>query len=190
MDSPWDEHPGGATFQDVEWSRMESEFTNVGYREGITAGKESASQEGFDIGFATIGVPIGRELGVLRGISSVIVSFLKASVDMSQQEQMIAEAQDISSQLSRIRFSDVMPRDLEAEEHARKHLEAEDVELDVNEEVAAKRDLEGIEDMLANLTASNEKPKKSSRPTIDDLRALKTRLNLLSEQLCLGIDWS
>jgi hypothetical protein len=32
MDSPWDETPGNTTHQDVEWSRISSEFTNVRMR--------------------------------------------------------------------------------------------------------------------------------------------------------------
>jgi hypothetical protein len=104
---------------------------------------------------------------------------------------MIAEAQEISSQFSRVRFSDIMPRDLEAEEHAREHLEAEGIELDMNEEIADKRDLEGLEDMLANLSANNGKSKgKNARPTVDDVRALKGRLSLLTNRLDLGIEWS
>jgi len=190
MDSPWDEDADGTALHDVEWSRMSSDFTNVGYREGITAGKEAASQEGFDDGFANVGVPIGQELGVLRGVSSVILSFLKQSAGFTGHEELASEAEDVASQLSRIRFSDVIPRDLEAEEHARQHMDAEGVALDVNEEIAAKRDLEGIEDMLADLTAGNGKSKGAGeRPTIDDLRTLKERLMLLSKRLDLGINW-
>jgi len=191
MDSPWDENPGDTTFGDVEWSRISSEFTNVGYREGITAGKEAASQEGFNVGFATVGVPIGRELGLLRGIASVLLTFLRNMVNTPEKDPMIAEAQDISSQLARVRFSDIMPQDIEAEQHAREHLEAEGVELDVNEEITAKRDIEGIEDMLANLSAGNGKTREGrDRPTPDDVQALKSRLSRLSDHLNLGIEWS
>jgi hypothetical protein len=41
----------------------------VGYREGITAGKESALQEGFDTGFASVGAPLGRDIGFIRVMS-------------------------------------------------------------------------------------------------------------------------
>ncbi len=135
-------------------------------------------------------MPIGRELGMLRGVSSVILSFLKQGTGFAGHEELISEAEDVGSQLSRIRFSDIMPRDLDAEEHARQHMEAEGVGLDVNEEIAAKRDLESIEDMLADLTAGNGKSKgASNRPTIDDVRLLKERLVLLSERLHLGMEW-
>ena len=30
MDSPWDEDGDNNTFKDIEWSRISSEFTNVG----------------------------------------------------------------------------------------------------------------------------------------------------------------
>ena len=213
MDSPWDENPESSTHQDVEWSRISSEFINVrirsnpcfivyvltvfklywqaGYREGITAGKEAASQEGFDVGFANVGVPIGRELGLLRGASSVVLAFLNKSSDISEKAQMLAEAQEISSQLSRVRFSDIMPRDLEAEAHAREHLEAEGIELDINEEIADKREVEGLEDLLANLSADNGKSReRHARPTIDDVQVLKDRLKLLTNCLDLGIEWS
>lgn len=163
----------------------------VGYREGISAGKEAASQEGFDVGFATVGVPIGRELGILRGITSVLFAFLKNTQNVPDHDRMLAEAQDISEQLSKVRSSDIMPRDLEAEQHAREHLEAEGVELDVNEDLAAKRDMEGIEDMLASLSAGNGKNKgENARPTPDDVQALKSRLSILSDHLDLGINWS
>lgn len=205
MDDPWDDNADNTAVQDVEWSRLSSNFTNVrkprchkyclrkiliiskvGYREGITAGKEAASQEGFDDGFAYVGVPIGREIGVLRGVSSAVLAFLKGG--LPGQESLVSEAEEIASQLARFRFSDVMPRDLEAEEHARQHMEAEGIPLGVNEEIAEKRDLEGIEDMLANLTAGNGKSKGDvARPTIEDLRALKERLTRLNEQLGIAI---
>ncbi|KAH9475225.1 Protein YAE1 [Psilocybe cubensis] len=191
MDSPWDEDPMDTTSRDVEWSRISSDFTNVGYREGITAGKEAASQEGFNDGFANVGVPIGRELGLLRGVTSVLLSFLKVTPDVPEHDRMLAEVQDISSQLSKVRFSDIMPRDLEAEQHAREHLEAEGEELDVHEDLAAKRDMEGIEDMLASLSAGNGKIRgESARPTPEDVQALKSRLGILSNRLALDINWS
>lgn len=110
---------------------------------------------------------------------------------MAQREEAIAEAQEISSQLSRIQFSDIMPRDLEAEQHARQHMEKEGMSLDVNEEVAEKRDLEGIEDMLADMTAGNGKSKEATvRPTIEDVRALGLRLSTLSQRLDLGVAFS
>ncbi|KAF7968652.1 hypothetical protein HWV62_9787 [Athelia sp. TMB] len=122
----------------------------TGYREGISAGKESALQEGFDAGFAEVGVPLGHELGLMRGVASAINSFLAGS---SEDDGMVSEAREISSLLSNIRFTDIAPRDLEAEEHARQHLDNDGDALDENEELEAKRKMEQLEDMLSQLTA-------------------------------------
>ena len=117
----------------------------VGYCEGITAGKEPASQEGFDAGFADTGAPIGRELGIPVGYClRYSLYFVYQCYKREGRVSTLADAQEISSHLSKIRFSDIMPRDLEAEEHFRQHLE-EGVEIDVH----------GIEDMVANLAATN-----------------------------------
>jgi hypothetical protein len=143
-------------------------------------------QEGFDAGFADTGAPIGRELGMLRGMSSAILALLRSSTAANEMESIVqADAQEICSQLSKIRFSDIMPRDLEAEEHARQHLE-EGVEIDVHEKIAAKRDIEGIEDMLADLTAGTNFT-GTTRPSVDDVRILKDRLKVLSDRLNLQI---
>ncbi|WFD32026.1 hypothetical protein MSPP1_003068 [Malassezia sp. CBS 17886] len=47
--------------------KMELQFHDMGYREGIEHGKLAALQMGFDDGYNTVGVPLGRALGILRG---------------------------------------------------------------------------------------------------------------------------
>ncbi|PPQ70544.1 hypothetical protein CVT26_013131 [Gymnopilus dilepis] len=201
MDSPWDDTGDNATVRDVEWSRISNDFTNAGYREGITAGKEASSQEGFDAGYANVGVPLGRQLGLLRGVSSVILSVLKETSGSTSSsssdphghgEDLLVEAQSIASQLSRVRFSDIVPRDLEAEQHAREHLEdkgRDDDGVDENEDSAQRREMEGIEDMLANLGASSSgvNGTKNGRPTVDDVHNLRDRLAVLTEHLGLNL---
>lgn len=157
-------------------------LVQAGYREGITAGKESALQEGFDAGFAQVGAPLGRELGILRGVASVLVSFLASSGSLPST---LANARDISAQLASIRFSDVAPRDLEAEAHAREHLEdgeSYDIDVDIPEELAEKRELERLEDMLAGMAANGHKG-GTTRPTIEDVRMLQERLYALCETI-------
>ncbi|TFK36512.1 hypothetical protein BDQ12DRAFT_686541 [Crucibulum laeve] len=190
MDSPWDENPDYNTSREAEWTRMSTDFTNVGYREGITAGKESALQEGFDSGFANVGAPIGRDLGILRGMCSAIVTSLTSSTG-GETESMAIEARDIAAKLSDIRFSDISPRDLEAEEHARQHLEDDEHGMDVNEEIAEKREVEGLEDMLAKLTAGTSMgAHETGRPTEDDVRVLKGRLENLVQRMGITVNWS
>ncbi|KAF9011209.1 hypothetical protein BDQ17DRAFT_1233860 [Cyathus striatus] len=188
MDSIWGEDLDYSESREAEWTKISSEFTNSGYREGITAGKEGALQEGFDSGFAEIGAPLGRDIGILRGIASALFALLSATPG---KEDMLNEARDISSQLSRIRFSDIVPRDLEAEEHARQHLESDEYGLDVNEGIADKRDMEGLEDMLAKLSAgATMSTSDKSRPKMDDVRLLKERLGALTQRIGIDVNWS
>ncbi|KAG5353053.1 hypothetical protein J132_02473 [Termitomyces sp. J132] len=194
METPWDEsHDTEAAWKgtrDAEWTKMSSEFTDVGYREGITAGKEAFVQEGFDTGFATVGAPLGRNLGVIRGQSSALLSFLtsapSASLSLSEdaKEAVVQEARDIVSQLGKVRFSDIEPRDLEAEKHAKEHLEAEGQEMELHEKIERKRQMENVEDMLAGLSAGGTL-NASERPTMEDVANLEARLHALT--LRLGI---
>lgn len=167
----------------------------MGYREGITAGKESALQEGFDTGFASVGAPLGRELGSLRGMASALVAFLNSSVcDHVEKDVLLAEARSIAAGLAVIRFSDVVPRDLEAEAHARQHLADDDDDsgMDENEELNEKRKMEGLEDMLSRLTAGavNSEMADKTRPTMDDVRVLERRLQALNARLGLDVNRS
>ncbi|KAL0952372.1 hypothetical protein HGRIS_006649 [Hohenbuehelia grisea] len=193
MDSPWDDDPHAVSTSDSDWNKMSSEFTNVGYREGITAGKEAALQEGFDDAFANVGAPMGRELGALRGVSSAILSFLSApaSNELStaiDAQSMLTEARDISAQLGHIRWSDIAPRDLEAEEHARQHLEAEGEAMEGNEALEEKRKLEQVEDMLAGMTSNEGSSSGPARPTIEDVARLRQRLEALNASLGMNLE--
>ncbi|PCH40163.1 hypothetical protein WOLCODRAFT_136699 [Wolfiporia cocos MD-104 SS10] len=182
------------SLQDSEWSQVSSNFTNAGYREGITAGKESALQAAFDEGYATVGVPLGRELGVLRGVASALLSFLdKAGGDQHRQE-LVAELRAINAQLGEIRLSDIAPPDLEAIRHAREHLDAENDEeidpMETNEELKEKRDMEKLEDMLTQMSAGATEPLSAARPTMDDVRRLKERLRFICGSLEINPQWS
>ncbi|KIK64915.1 hypothetical protein GYMLUDRAFT_160114 [Collybiopsis luxurians FD-317 M1] len=192
MDSPWDEDAAPDAHRDAEWSRISEEFTTArqtGYREGITAGKESALQEGFDSGFANVGAPIGREIGILRGMISALLASLNGGMRV-QDEALLAEAQSISSQLSKIRFSEVAPRDLEAEAHAREHL-GEDDEMEENEELAEKRKMEGLEDMLNRMSAGvDPAPTEEPKLTMEDVQKLKTRILSVCATIGVNINWS
>ncbi|KAG6336106.1 hypothetical protein ID866_2972 [Astraeus odoratus] len=185
MDSPWDEDPHYAP--EASWQKIATEFTNSGYREGIVAGKEAALQEGFDVGFANIGVPVGRDLGSLRGAASALVSFLSscAQEPHNSTSTELEEARAISATLSQIRFADIAPPDVEAEQHAREHLN-DDPGLAQTEELSRKRDMENLEDMLSRLSAGPREPMHPARPTSVDITRLKDRLALLAGRLDLG----
>jgi hypothetical protein len=164
-DSPWEENPDTHHAPEAEWTRITSEFTNSGYREGIIAGKEAFLQPGFDAGFANVGVPLGRELGLLRGAAAAIRSLLNSQ---SPDSPELEEIRSISSVLSTIQFSDIAPRDLEAEQHAKEHLAIDDPAIVENADSGAE-------------TVPQE------RRTIDDVANLKERLALLSTKLGLPV---
>ncbi|KAJ7198592.1 hypothetical protein GGX14DRAFT_666180 [Mycena pura] len=191
-DSPWDEAATQETSRDMEWANISSQFTNSGYREGITAGKESALQEGFDAGFASVGVPLGRNLGFLRGVASALVAFLQSSMcQHTEKDALLAEARAIATRLAAVRFSDIVPPDLEAETHAREHLaEEDDFAMDENEGLRDRREMEGLEDMVARLSAGTVKTAvaETSRPTMDDVRMLEGRLHALNMRLGLDVN--
>ncbi|TFY69541.1 hypothetical protein EVJ58_g330 [Rhodofomes roseus] len=188
----WQEGP--QSVQDAEWAKLSSGFTNAGYREGITAGKESALQAGFDEGFAQVGVPIGRQLGILRGIATALLSSLQTSVTASQNTVSVDEVRAITSQLGSIRFSDIAPPDLEAVRHAREHLgdrrleEADETETPIPEEVQGKRAIESLEDMLAQMGGGAAATAK--RPSMDDVNELQKRLLAICGQMGLSLQWN
>ncbi|KAH9933140.1 uncharacterized protein BXZ73DRAFT_46587 [Epithele typhae] len=202
----WNSDP--KVLQDSEWQKISNDFTNAGYREGITAGKESALQDGFDDGFASIGAPLGRELGLLRGTCAALISALTSDSDSvllvrgaRSTEEIVAELRDVAARLSEVRLSDVAPPDLEAIAHAREHLEEnarpagnEDMDLmdatDLNDDLKQKKDMEGLEDLMARMGAGAGASSAPERPTAEDVNRLKARLVAVAAALGLDVEWS
>ncbi|RXW13875.1 hypothetical protein EST38_g11977 [Candolleomyces aberdarensis] len=186
MESPWDDDITNDTHnRESHWEKLSSDFTNTGYREGITAGKEGALQEGFDSGFAETGAPLGREVGRMRGIAAAILALAnKGSLECDSH--ILQETRTIAGQLADLRFSDIAPPDLQAEEHAREHMQStgEDLVMD-SDELEEKRNVESLEDMLAGMSAGGGVESKTRRPTMQDFEALKKRLESVVGQLGL-----
>ncbi|KAK0561742.1 hypothetical protein OC844_003055 [Tilletia horrida] len=64
------------TMGERDLNKMEAQFEDAGYREGITAGKMSTLQAGFDEGFSTVGAPLGRAVGRLRGETTSLFAYV------------------------------------------------------------------------------------------------------------------
>ncbi|XP_061988498.1 uncharacterized protein LOC133706972 [Rosa rugosa] len=62
-----------ASDMDKEWQRRRDQFHTMGYRDGVIAGKEASSQEGFNIGFKQ-SVLVGYNWGLVRGVTSTLAS--------------------------------------------------------------------------------------------------------------------
>lgn len=153
-------------------------------------------QQGFDEGFAEVGAPLGRELGILRGISTALLSFLKMTPDQTGQQGLIQEVGELVSQLGSVRLSDIAPPDLEAERHIREHLDegggedAGELEIDLNEELKEKKDIERLEDLMGQMQAGSLMTGPTERPSIDDVRRIKERLIGLCHELNISVQWS
>jgi len=185
MDSIWGDDPGIAT--DNNWFEMKTVFTTAGYRDGVIAGKERALQEGFDDGFASVASPIGRELGILRGIASALLPFvISHSSHGPDQDSLTNEVRLITSLLADIRFADITPRDVDAEEHARQHSNRVDGQSVVNEGVDAETRMDRPQPIVGTSSAETQ----SDRPTMDNVRQLKKRLEDLTHRLGLTISLS
>jgi len=174
----WDE--GDDNHAAREWARISESFVNDGYREGITAGKEGALQEGFDDGFARIGVPLGQKVGTLRGIASGLAAFLRNST----QTDVVQEVRAIAQGLDRIQLADIAPPDLEAEEHNRLHgaedTEVRDPEVDEMDDISSAFQGLGTKD-----TAKRRDQRRAEASA--ELQSLERRLSTVLQRLNISI---
>lgn len=80
--------------------RLQQEHTTAGYRDGITVAKATSIQSGFDEGFglgATIGLRVGRLLGLLEGIAAAATTPSSSSTTTTISEGETDEASSSSS---------------------------------------------------------------------------------------------
>ncbi|KND01114.1 uncharacterized protein SPPG_04204 [Spizellomyces punctatus DAOM BR117] len=78
MDDVWNDAEGLSDSQydkqvaERNWNRLQDQHGVVGYKEGITEGKQVSLQQGFDRGFKDA-AGIGFQLGALRGLLSTLI---------------------------------------------------------------------------------------------------------------------
>ncbi|GAA5955144.1 hypothetical protein JCM3765_003207 [Sporobolomyces pararoseus] len=146
-----------------EWDKLSSRFSDAGYRDGITAGKNSKLQTGFDQGFA-IAAPFARELGSLRGIAASLLSLLTtasgakhASTLLESLEQssvggsvskdsLVTELREIVNALGKLDANKILPIDKEAEEHAKSHEDE-----GISQHMKDRKEMREMEDMLSGI---------------------------------------
>ncbi|KAH9032784.1 hypothetical protein EDB85DRAFT_1954151, partial [Lactarius pseudohatsudake] len=103
-ESPWVEDDNAPSHHvKVEWTGFSKNFTNAGYRDGISSGKEAALQEALDATFARTGAPRERELGVLRGLATALLLHLSRS---SSPATLLVQTRvrEIVDKLAAVRF--------------------------------------------------------------------------------------
>jgi hypothetical protein len=137
----------------------------AGYRDGISAGKEAALQEGFDAGFTDTGAPRGRELGILRGLAAALLHLSSRPAAELGQVQAQARVREIVGKLAAVRFADlVLP----------------------NEEATALHEADP-DALCATNGSGSANEVKGQCPSTDDLRTLRTQLETLLLEAGLNI---
>jgi len=195
----WDEEDdftGQNAQEERQWNRISEGFINDGYREGITAGKEGALQEGFDDGFASVGVPLGRRVGTLRGIAAGLAVFLggrgipssHSSPNATQpSSEIVAEVTSIVQSLSKVQLIDIAPPDLAAEAHQREHEEAE--QQQTQEPSDAVDDIDDISAAFSSLGTKDTAARRARRraEALAELQELERRIGAVLQHLNIPI---
>ncbi|CAM1502165.1 Fc.00g041490.m01.CDS01 [Cosmosporella sp. VM-42] len=89
-----DRHEGHDASHPSDINRLQTEHTTAGYREGITAAKESHIQVGFDEGFslgASVGLKAGQLLGLIEGIAEAVHD--REDEESAKVTKLLGEAQ-------------------------------------------------------------------------------------------------
>ncbi|TIA93203.1 hypothetical protein E3P99_00333 [Wallemia hederae] len=148
----------GSKQRDLEWNKLEDRFMDEGYREGISWGKESHLQSGFDEGYV-VGVVYGREYGRLRAFANQTLSHLSGQ---QENEELVERARRLVGTIGRISALHFLPKDQEAIVHAREHEEEskkssskDTSNVSFNEEMGGEngrlRDVQALTDELDGL---------------------------------------
>ncbi|KAG8998423.1 hypothetical protein FRB94_006891 [Tulasnella sp. JGI-2019a] len=196
----WDEEDDQTARQtnsERDWERMSEAFTNDGYREGITAGKEGALQEGFDDGFATVGVPLGRHIGILRGYTAGLLAFLRdgqghainPEFNADEKLKLVAEAQSINQELGRIKMADITPPDIQAEEHMKTHggtLNSIDA---ISSEQSSDDPMDAISSAFGSLGTVDSAAQRARRrqEALAEIQSLEARLSRVFNSLSIQL---
>lgn len=137
---------------------------------------------------------------MLRGTALALTTFIDSPLPSGQpaSSEALREIRAILAQLSDIRFSDIAPRDLEAEAHAREHLADGEGDLPVNEldengmvqdgEAVEKREMERLEDMMSSFGTDPVPSSNLPRPGPGDVKAIRVRLLDVAKSLGLELD--
>lgn len=147
-------------------SRDADPSPQAGYREGITDGKLSTLQQGFDVGFARAVTP-SRRLGNLRGRIAGLIGYLQSLPAPGNDEGLLHRAREVRTLLGRVKRGDVCEADEEALAHAREEHPDPDEEVrsgrvdaggdwSVSAGVGERREMERLVDALDGLGGGGE----------------------------------
>lgn len=155
--------------------------SQAGYREGITDGKLSTLQEGFDDSF-TSSVSPSRQLGGMRGRASALLALHTTLRPLPPSaSSLLEDLRDLIRDLNKVKRAEVLPIDVEREEHERDEHGGEGDEHAFELEGNEKRDMEGLENALQGLGANGsgtENEGKREEELLEDLRMRLEKIEL------------
>ncbi|TIB81278.1 NAD(P)-binding protein [Wallemia mellicola] len=156
--------------RDKDWNKLEDRFMDEGYREGISYGKEAHLQPGFDEGYTT-GVGYGREFGRLRAFANQTLSHL---TNIQASPEQLERCRSLVSNIGRVSAHQILPKDIEAIEHAKEHEEEDRKQKSTSnvtfeEELGGERGRQRGVEQLADELDRLGKAKLDGRETLDEL---------------------
>lgn len=114
----------------------------MGYREGLEHGKLIHMQQGFDVGYNTVGAPLGHAIGELRGAADTLLFAVKQhqekaksrsatslkTTDTDINPDTYTRLKALCTELSQVKLADIAEPDWEVVKHEAEHHSAEDTE--------------------------------------------------------------
>lgn len=158
----------------------------AGYKEGITAGKQSQLQTGFDQGFSQA-APSARQIGSLRGISNGLLSllttsagskhggFLPESITVTLKDEFIIELRELVRELNKFEELGLLGEDQEAVAHSKLHNGDNGESLEAME----KREMREIEGLLGGAGMEGVKIEKVEVDPSQQVQDCQRRLAVL-----------
>ncbi|WFD44800.1 hypothetical protein MPSI1_003471 [Malassezia psittaci] len=123
--------------------KMESQFFNIGYTEGLEQGKLAHLQRGFDHGYNTVGMQVGRSFGQIRGSAHSLMHILakrlskashRSSSHTSEElKKLMSEVQSFCAEFDAIKLEQIAEPDWENVQHEAEHHSQDDTDSYVAE---------------------------------------------------------
>lgn len=144
----------------------------AGYRDGITSGKQSTLQIGFDQGFSAA-APVARKIGALRAMANGLLALFittagakhsafldstsattstetpRIGLNEQQREELVVELRSLVSTLNKLLESTTLPPDQEAIAHSKTH--DEDPKESMSLERLEKSEMDEIQGLLGGI---------------------------------------
>ncbi|GAA5937361.1 Yae1p [Sporobolomyces koalae] len=186
--------PGTEQISTQEWDKLSSRYHDAGYRDGITNGKNSNLQLGFDQGFS-LASSYARQVGQLRGVATTLLSILttqsgskhvptliNAQDEGNTKDSIVSQLREVVNLLGKLERDQVLPVDQEALEHAKSHNNDSTAATGFSQEYVDKQEMNELGDMLNTL---GHNATTRSRDHVAQLEECRTQVGIVLERMGL-----